>query len=69
MKIGNHPTVRQHLASGRAARGTDPLDADRLRALARECGADDVGLVSIDRPELDDQRDEELPRLLQSSLG
>jgi Fe-S-cluster-containing hydrogenase component 2 len=62
MKIDNHPTVLQHLASGRTARGTDPLDADRLRALARECGADDVGLVAIDRPELDDQREEILSR-------
>ena len=62
MKIDNHPTVRRHLASGRAARGTDPLDADRLRALARECGADDAGLVAIDRPELDDQREEILSR-------
>jgi len=62
MKIDNHPTVLQHLASGRPARGTDPLDADRLRALARECGADDVGLVAIDRPELDDQREEILSR-------
>jgi Fe-S-cluster-containing hydrogenase component 2 len=62
MKIDHHPTVLQHLASGRTARGTDPLDAHRLRALARECGADDVGLVAIDRPELDDQREEILSR-------
>jgi ferredoxin/putative sterol carrier protein len=62
MKIDNHPTVRQHFATGRMAHGPYPLDADRLRALARECGADDVGLVAIDRPELDDQREEILSR-------
>jgi ferredoxin/putative sterol carrier protein len=62
MRIDNHPTVLQHLAADRTARGPCPLDADRLRALARECGADDVGLVAIDRPELDDQREEILSR-------
>src|SRR5215468_1827714 len=62
MKIDNHPTVRHHLATDRPARGPQPLEADRLRALARECGADDAGLVPIDRPELDDQREEILSR-------
>ena len=33
-----------------------PLDAGWLKRLAQECGADDVGLVEIGRPELDDQR-------------
>ena len=42
MKIDNHPTVLHHLARAPAARGPQPVDADRLRALARECGADDV---------------------------
>jgi len=32
------------------------LDPARIRQLALECGADDVGLVEIDRPALDDQR-------------
>src|SRR4030095_10586716 len=62
MKIDNHPTVRQHLAAAGTPRAPQPLDADRLRALARECGADDAGLVAIDRPELDDQREEILSR-------
>lgn len=35
-----------------------PLDAQWLRQICLEAGADDVGFVSIDRPELDDQRDE-----------
>jgi NAD-dependent dihydropyrimidine dehydrogenase PreA subunit len=34
------------------------LDAGWLKRLAQECGADDVGLVEIDRPALDDQRAE-----------
>jgi Fe-S-cluster-containing hydrogenase component 2/putative sterol carrier protein len=62
MKIHNHPTVLHHLASVQPARSSEPMDADRLRALARECGADDSGLVAIDRPELDDQRQEILSR-------
>lgn len=62
MKIDNHPTVQKHLTKGWMAREPHPLDADRLRALARECGADDAGLVAIDRPELDDQRAEILSR-------
>jgi Fe-S-cluster-containing hydrogenase component 2/putative sterol carrier protein len=48
--------------SGGKPRGPHPMDAERLRTLARECGADDAGLVAIDRPELDDQREEILSR-------
>src|SRR5262245_22662229 len=62
MKIDNHPTVLQHRATIPPARGPQPLDAEWIRALARECGADDAGLVAIDRPELDDQREEILSR-------
>src|SRR5262249_61746798 len=62
MKIDNHPTVRQHHATRGLPGEPHPLDADRLRSLARECGADDVGLVAIGRPELDDQREEILSR-------
>lgn len=36
--------------------GRQRLDADWLKQLARQCGADDVGLVEIARPALDDQR-------------
>lgn len=35
---------------------TSKLDAQRLRQLALDCGADDVGLVAIGHPGLDDQR-------------
>lgn len=40
--IQSHPSTR--------------IDADRLRRLALDCGADDAGLVEIGRPALDDQR-------------
>jgi Fe-S-cluster-containing hydrogenase component 2 len=54
-KIDEHPTVlaiRQQ-----PTRPADPpLTAADVRALLMEAGADDVGFVSIDRSELDDQR-------------
>ncbi len=34
------------------------MTGEELQQLCLDCGADDVGLVSIDRPELDDQRDD-----------
>jgi epoxyqueuosine reductase QueG len=34
------------------------IEADWLRQLAPDCGADDAGLVEIDRPAVDSQRDE-----------
>jgi Fe-S-cluster-containing hydrogenase component 2 len=61
-KIEQHPTVQQFRAQ--AAQGLIPLEPHRrldaawLRQICREAGADDVGFVAIDRPELDDQRDE-----------
>ncbi len=56
-RIDDHPTVirkRSEPAAGRSA----PMDADALRQLCLDCGADDAGIVSIDRAELDDQRDD-----------
>jgi Fe-S-cluster-containing hydrogenase component 2 len=53
-----HPTVRafqeKHKASPQQTRL--PLDAEWLRALCLEAGADDIGFVEIDRPALADQR-------------
>src|SRR4051812_44968058 len=59
MKLAEHPTV-QRFQAGANQRTSPPnvLDADWLRQLCRDCGADDVGLVEIDRPALDDQRAE-----------
>src|SRR5262245_66057356 len=37
---------------------TGKLDAGRLRQLCLDLGADDVGLVELDRPALADQRDD-----------
>jgi ferredoxin len=57
--IAAHPTVirlQQRLPTDSPPRSGGALDAAWLRALAREAGADDVGFVAIDRPELDAQR-------------
>ncbi len=61
MKLADHPTVKAFYE--KAARAPAPpaptrLDADWLRRLCREAGADDVGLVEIGRPALDNQRDD-----------
>ncbi len=56
-KLDEHPTVVRFRQSQR----TPPpkiLDAERFRRLCLEAGADDVGFVSIGRPELDDQRED-----------
>jgi ferredoxin len=60
MRLLDHPTVRRLRESqvSAPAATASPFDADRLKRLARDCGADDVGLVEISRPELDDQRDD-----------
>ncbi len=56
-RLDDHPTVIRHKE---ATRRLPPpaLDANRLRQLCLDAGADDVGFVGIGRPELDDQRDE-----------
>src|SRR3954466_15656007 len=59
VKLDEHPTAIRHRQKG-AGSPTKALDAERLRRLALDAGADDVGLVAIDRPELDDQRGEVL---------
>ena len=43
---------------GRPLSAQGLLDASRLRQLCLDCGADDVGFVGIDRPEIADQRHE-----------
>ncbi|MBX3235878.1 MAG: SCP2 sterol-binding domain-containing protein [Nitrospiraceae bacterium] len=55
MKLNDHPTVkhfREVQASAVADLPQTVLDADELRQLCLEAGADDVGFVEIDRPEL-----------------
>ena len=54
--ITEHPTVAAHrrkLAPGKISK---PLDADWLRQLCLDAGADDVGFVEVDRPALAGER-------------
>ena len=59
MKLSEHPTVRKFRESAEK-RSTPPgnLDAEWLRKFCLDAGADDVGLVEIGRPALDDQRED-----------
>lgn len=59
-KLSEHPTVKKMnaLAVAGQPQATELLDANWLRELVLSAGGDDVGFVSIDRPELDDQRDD-----------
>src|SRR5215831_15500923 len=57
MKLADHPTVKafyEKAAQAPAPSAPTTLDADRLRQLCLDCGADDAGLVEISRPALDD---------------
>src|SRR5436309_14615153 len=61
MKLADHPTVKafyEKAAQAPAQSAPTKLDADWLRQLCLDCGADDVGLVEISRPALDNQRDD-----------
>jgi NAD-dependent dihydropyrimidine dehydrogenase PreA subunit len=60
MKLAEHPTVKRIRSrqSQVVEENQEPLDADWLRHLVLEAGADDVGFVEIDRPELADQRED-----------
>lgn len=60
MKLAEHPTVRR-LRERKAVSSNEArqlLDADWLRQLVLDAGADDVGFVEINRKELDDQRED-----------
>lgn len=55
----DHPTIqwwRTRSAMPPAMAVAIPLNAESLRELCLAAGADDVGFVEIDRPELADQR-------------
>lgn len=55
----DHPTVRAYYEKKQTQQPSEPakpLDAQWLRDLCLEAGADDVGFVAIDRAELGDQR-------------
>ncbi|MBD6618294.1 4Fe-4S ferredoxin [Komarekiella sp. 'clone 1'] len=57
-KFDNHQTVRKFREQNPVDNSTpvSPLDADWLRHLCLEMGADDVGFVEISRQEIADQR-------------
>lgn len=56
-KLDEHPTVIRHRRRA-PSEVPDVLDAEWLRRLCLDAGADDVGFVAIDRSEVDDQRAE-----------
>ncbi len=55
-QLDQHPTVQQIRA--RPPRTRPAITAGQLEQLCLDCGADDAGVVSINRPELDDQRED-----------
>lgn len=57
-KIENHPTVVEARTNGLKRSSGRSFSTAELKSLALELGADDAGVVSIDRPELEDQRDD-----------
>ncbi len=60
-QLAEHPTVKRFYAGTNArpeAPATSTLHTEWLRTLCLEAGADDVGFVEIDRPEIADQRDD-----------
>jgi len=60
VQLSDHPTVqrvRARLPAG-APHPARALDADWLRTLCLEAGADDVGFVSVDHPDLAGERSE-----------
>src|SRR5262249_2912491 len=61
MNLTDHPTVKsfyQKAGANPAPAAPSRLDADWLRQLCRDAGADDVGLVDINRPALEGERED-----------
>jgi len=60
VQLGNHPTVKRFYETnnGHPEPAATTLDAEWLRKVCLEAGADDVGFVEIDRPEIADQRND-----------
>src|SRR6185369_3980723 len=51
-----HPTVAAHRRKLAPQKMSEPLDAEWLRQLCLDAGADDVGFVEVDRPALAEER-------------
>src|SRR5438034_9543160 len=60
MKLEDHPTVKRIRLKvvNSVPPKTETLDAEWLKQLVLDAGADDVGFVEIGRPALDDQRED-----------
>jgi NAD-dependent dihydropyrimidine dehydrogenase PreA subunit len=60
LKLEDHPIVKLYNQKPRAKSSTPQpkLDSEWLRNLCLEAGADDVGFVEIDRPEIDRDRED-----------
>ena len=61
LKLEEHPTVRRYNEKLRMDARPSPqpkLDAEWLRTLCLEAGADDVGFVEINRPEIANERED-----------
>ena len=56
-KLDEHPTVIHHRQKPKESKPS-VIDGEWLRRICLDAGADDVGFVSIDRAEVDDQRSE-----------
>jgi ferredoxin len=57
-KLADHPSVKRFNERGPFAAPPATLDAGELRQLCLDLGADDVGFVELDRPELGKERDD-----------
>lgn len=53
--LADHPTVRK--VQGRVTQRPTVIDADWLRSICLEAGADDVAFASVDNPDLASERD------------
>src|SRR5574341_1116696 len=60
VQLNDHPTVKRFYEAnnGHPEPAATTLDAEWLRKFCLEVGADDVGFVEIDRPEIADQRND-----------
>lgn len=65
MRLEDHPTVKklkEKNSSEVKESYSDILNSETLKQIALDCGADDTGIIQIERYELDDQREEILSR-------
>ena len=59
--LNEHPAVKRYYETKSGSNGANvasKLSHSEIRRICLELGADDVGFVEIERPELDDQRDD-----------